>query len=401
MLNDGQRYIFDEAMKFRKRGNEKVFHISGPPGTGKTYLMNTIADAYGLPQDKVACMAYTGAAAINMRIKGMINARTCMSWMYDFIEVDMIDSLGRIVYDPVFDKPLKETKFIPKKALPGIELIFLDEGAFVTPEVRKHMEKLNIQMIVGGDINQLPPPDGASGFFTENDKIYFLNEIMRQEKDNNIIHISNMALNKKPIHNGWYGNVLVIYEDELTDEMISQSNVILCGKNKTRDRLNSYIRKRFMNTDSELPILRDRIVCRKNNWSLEVDGGINLTNGLLGNCYGENIMTSMNASGNKLFALDFKPDLSNSIFKDLLCDYRYFTADANSRKFIKNSPYSIGEKFEFGYAITTHMAQGSEYNNGIYFEEYLNPDINHRLNYVGASRFRNFLIYVKKRPSYY
>ena len=74
MLNDGQRYIFDEAMKFRKRGNEKVFHISGPPGTGKTYLMNTIADAYGLPQDKVACMAYTGAAAINMRIKGMINA---------------------------------------------------------------------------------------------------------------------------------------------------------------------------------------------------------------------------------------------------------------------------------------------------------------------------------------
>jgi ATP-dependent exoDNAse (exonuclease V) alpha subunit len=109
----------------------------------------------------------------------------------------------------------------------------------------------------------------------------------------------------------------------------------------------------------------------------------------------------MNASSNKLFALDFKPDLSNSIFKDLLCDYRYFTADANSRKFIKNSPYSIGEKFEFGYAITTHMAQGSEYNNGIYFEEYLNPDINHRLNYVGASRFRNFLIYVKKRPSYY
>jgi ATP-dependent exoDNAse (exonuclease V) alpha subunit len=71
------------------------------------------------------------------------------------------------------------------------------------------------------------------------------------------------------------------------------------------------------------------------------------------------------------------------------------------RRKLKSSPYSVGEKFEYGYSSTVHLSQGSEYNNGIYFEEYLNPDINHRLNYVGASRFRNFLIYVKKRPSYY
>ena len=85
-------------------------------------------------------------------------------------------------------------------------------------------------------------------------------------------------------------------------------------------------------------------------------------------------------------------------FNDLACDYKYLVSPPNIRNDLKNSPYSIGNKFEFGYAITTHMSQGSEFNNGIYFEEYLRPDINNKLNYVGLSRFRNFCIYVKPRP---
>ena len=30
-----------------------------------------------------------------------------------------------------------------------------------------------------------------------------------------------------------------------------------------------------------------------------------------------------------------------------------------------------GEKFEFGYAITTHLSQGSEANRGIYIDEWM------------------------------
>ena len=73
-------------------------------------------------------------------------------------------------------------------------------------------------------------------------------------------------------------------------------------------------------------------------------------------------------------------------------------SDKKGRDSILQTHFSKGNKFEFGYAITTHMSQGSEFNNGIYFEEYLNRNINNNLHYVGITRFRQHCIYVKKRP---
>ena len=76
-------------------------------------------------------------------------------------------------------------------------------------------------------------------------------------------------------------------------------------------------------------------------------------------------------------------------------------SDKKARDALLETKFSKGNKFEFGYAITTHMSQGSEFNNGIYIEEYLNPSINNKLNYVGLTRFKNFCIYVKHRPKKY
>ena len=56
---------------------------------------------------------------------------------------------------------------------------------------------------------------------------------------------------------------------------------------------------------------------------------------------------------------------------------------------------------EFGYALTTHLSQGSQYNNVIYIEEYLNKDIQNRLNYTGVTRATNSLLYVKRKKKFY
>ena len=63
---------------------------------------------------------------------------------------------------------------------------------------------------------------------------------------------------------------------------------------------------------------------------------------------------------------------------------------------MKNKPYNNGEKFDLAYALTTHLAQGAEYSNGIYIEEQLrDPNISRNLNNTGVTRFRDGLIYVK------
>lgn len=395
-LNRDQLKTYNDAIYWYQNDPSEPFEISGGPGTGKTFLINRIIDGLMLDRSRIAPMSYTGAAAINMRTKGMMNAATIHSWLYMAVEVPVLDENGRQVIDPIFNKPKITRKFIERPSIDA-DVIIIDEGGSVPNVMRKCIEKHRIPVIVAGDLDQLPPPmEGESGYFKNPSKVHYLTEIMRQNMDRGIIYLSHRAKRGLPINNGYYGDTLVIWDDELTDQMITRSQVVICGKNKTRDYLTNHIRKDILHRYSQLPSIGERLVCRKNNWSIEVDG-INLTNGLLGNAISSPNISSMNKDHTK-FKMDFKPDLCSLGFYDLECDYKYFTANHELRVQLKENPYSFGEKFEFGYAITTHMAQGSEYNNGIYIEEFLNPNINNKLNYVGLSRFRQFCIYVKRKP---
>ena len=84
----------------------------------------------------------------------------------------------------------------------------------------------------------------------------------------------------------------------------------------------------------------------------------------------------------------------------------YIVSDYNVRSQIKkdkvDKPWLVpGELFEYAYALTTHLSQGSEYPAGIYYEEYLRSDIQNQLNYTGITRFKQYLVYCKKTKKYY
>lgn len=394
-LNKKQKYIVDEAVKFYKQGNEQVFQISGNPGTGKSVVLNAIADRLGLNRERIAPMAFMGAAAIVMRLKGMYNARTIHSWLYTPVDTPVTDKLGNTIMDEYFNRPKMHLGFEPKP-LSDKDIIFIDEGGMVPYSLKNEIESRGLPIIVAGDRDQLDPVMDKPAYLSEG-KIYVLDEIMRQAENSAIIYLSQRAKNGLPIHNGYYGNVLVIYEDELSPEMILSSNIIICGKNATRDKYNKYVRQDLLNIYSDIPMYGEKVVCRKNNWNIDI-AGINLANGLTGSVVNWPDVSSFDG---KTFKIDFKPDLLNIPFQGLTCDYRYFTAEHAARQYIKKDPYSTGEKFELAYAITTHMSQGSEYNKGIYIEEYMGPDITKKLNFVGISRFKQSCTYVKKRRKIY
>lgn len=395
MLNASQQTIYNQAIDWYKHSPKQTFEISGPPGSGKTYLINQIIKALKIPDYKIAPMAYTGAAAINMRTKGMMNAKTCFSWLYNRV-TEPIYKNGIVVMDKIFNKPKTKTTFTPKpkSEFVGIDLIIIDEAGSIPPEMRSVIDATGIKVLAAGDLDQLPPIFGTSGYLNDPSKVHFLNEIVRQSEGSAIIKLSQLAKNGSGFSVGNYGNVLVIYEDQLTDEMIKNSQIIICGYNSTRDKYTNYIRNKILGYNSELPMLGERLVCRKNNWSIQDGTGINLTNGLLGNCTNAPDRISRST---KTFDIDFKPDLSTNYFQNLHCSYPYFIANSDIKKQIKNSiHYNIGELFEFGYTITTHMAQGSEFRNGIYIEEPMG-NLTNKLNYVGLTRFKESCIYVKHK----
>lgn len=396
-LNEGQKYIVNEGIKWFFNSHEQVFQYDGPPGSGKSVVLMEILKGIGLDiLTETACMAYIGSASLVMRMKGLFNAKTIHSWLYQMKAVNALDANGNLIIDTLFNVPIKVPKFIPVDHLdPRIKLIVIDEGYTVPLSMRSQIEKFGIKILVCGDQFQLPPVGDLPAFLTSG-KIYHLTEVMRQLGRDDIIYLTNRVRAGLPLINGYYGNSLVISMKDLTDNMLLWADQVICCKNKTRDDIN-YKMRNLLGYKSKLPVYGEKIVCRKNNWleALPFDNGgeLNLVNGLIGRVGNAPDISSYDG---KLFSLDFIPDLvPNMVFSQTRCNYKHMISNYTNRNIIRNNKYEVGNMFEYAYAITDHVAQGSQWHKVIYIEERMHPDIQINLNVVGASRADQQLIYVK------
>lgn len=398
-FTDEQEKIIQGAVNHIKSNevDEQVYQIAGSAGTGKTTVLREIIRRSEIPMSRIAVMTFIGQAAIILRSKGIYNARTIHSQLY-VTEEDYVYQNGQIVRDPVYDKPVTKMYFRLKKSLPDIDLMIIDEAWTVPKKMKKDIESFGIKIIASGDHKQLPPVGDEPAYLVDGE-IHYLTQIMRQGKGSQILLLADYLNKGYRVSPGYYGEVLVIEDRDLTDEMIKYANIMICATNATRDTLNNHVRNDIFKLNQRLPAYGEKIICRKNNWNIEVNG-ISLANGLIGSVINEISPLDIDRK-KKQFKVDFKPDMFNGVFRDLDCDYEYFIADSNARKFLKNNPYSKASKFEYAYAITTHLSQGAQYPSGIYFKEYFRKDIQSNLDYTGITRFSDFVIMVLPSRKYY
>lgn len=404
VLSEGQEKVVNEAVDWFYNGSKQIFEISGPAGTGKSVVLYEIVKRLKLKEWEVLPCAYTGAAAIVMRMKGFKDAKSLHSTFYHIVKTPVYDNKNdpfNLRMNTQFNIAKYTYTFEPLRRgeiSKDIRLIVIDEGYMVPITMRKDILKHGIKVLVCGDANQLAPVKSEPAFLT-GPGIHWLTEIMRQNADNPILYLANRAMKGQPIHCGIYGNNCIVIEDtELTPEILANAGTIICGTNRTRDMFNKNIRslKRYPAT----PVYGDRIICRNNNWEIEQDG-IALANGLAGFLVSPVDPGRFRDPKDKnIFLLDFLPDLLNKPFINLKANYTYLIADYGQRQAIKNDKFQKGELFEYSYALTTHLAQGSEYPTGIFYEEFLRPNIQNQLLYTGITRFKNSLIYVKKTRRY-
>ena len=394
MLNSQQEKICQAAVNWYRNSSAQVFEFEGGAGTGKTYTIMEILRRLNLSSGEFLAMAYTGQASIVMRTRGFKNARSIHSSLYEMVEIedDTAVNLAFGIRKKKFDFRLRTM------IDPNIRLFFIDEAWMVPKWMVKDILSFGIKVICCGDSQQLPPIGDDPGFLTGYG-VYRLTELMRQSKSNPIVYLANRAIKGLPIHNGTYGNVLVIDEDDFHPNYIPYADTIICGTNKTRDTMNNYVRQ-LAGFYSLTPNIGERIICRQNNWDIVSEDGIALCNGLSGIVASQLEVDRFNG---QTFTIHFKPDLVDSVFFNIHVNYEYFTAPYDERQRLKEkiSKYSQGEIFEFAYAISCWLAQGSEYNNGIYIEEFMRPQIQKQLNYTGITRFKNSLIYIKKKNKYF
>lgn len=394
--NAGQEAVIRAGVDVIKHGTKQVFQFVGNPGTGKSFVLSEIIRRSGIDPKRVAPMAYTGTAVNVMKKKGLLNAKTIHSTLYEVVEETVLDGNGKPVMDTYLNKPMTKLKLIPKPT-PDVDVFVIDEGSMVPFSMKAEIESRGIPIIVTGDLDQLPPVADTPAYLADGD-VMELTEIMRQALDSPIIYLSQRAKHSLPIHCGIYGNyydqsVLVIDREDLTDEMLINSQAVLCGTNRTREEINDKIRH-IKGYSGRLPQFGEKIICRNNN-RMEIAGDINLANGLMGYVLNRPDPSGINLR-NGTYKLDFKSFISDVPFVDLDANLRYFNASPEEKKAIKNAKFGqSGELFELAYAITVHLSQGSQYDCGLFYEEFLRKDIHNKLVYTAISRFAKRMIYVK------
>ena len=295
-------------------------------------------------------------------------------------------------------KEIKKRKmeFILKDSVDkNIKLIVVDEMAMVSDAIREDLLSFGIPVILCGDGNQLPPVLGTSSILDNPD--FVLTKIMRQAEGDPIVYLSQCILKDIPIEYGTYGKSKVVESVPINRNILTDYDMIICAKNKTREELNNRIREEVLHYETIKPMLGDKIICRKNNWEENLNG-IYLTNGLVG------YITDIDYCSlyRDVIYIDFQPDFMEESFYKLSLDYKYFKAPWQEKKNFGFN-FKENERFEYAYAITAHLSQGSEYENVLFMDEkFHDPLTLKRLRYTAITRARNSITYVKmKEQKYY
>lgn len=353
----------------------QVYYLAGYAGTGKTMLAKYFAQHV---VGEVLFSAFTGKAAHVLKQKGCPNASTIHQLIYrskeknrenlQAMEIELeklIEEYGETPTDteeqklfelridienerrdlarPIFDLD-KESK------IRHATLIIIDECSMVGGRMGEDLLSFGTKVLVLGDPAQLPPIRGG-GFFTERTPDTMLTEIHRQAKGNPIIAMATRTREKELLPLGDYGSSKIVAKATIEEAVACDQ--ILVGRNKTRKRINKRVRD-VKGIEEPFPVAGDRLVCLRNNH----DTG--LLNGAIW------IVEDTGDHDENLVTMEIRPDDGdNTLVVEAHAGHFLGTWDDgmswNERK--------LAEEFDFGYTLTVHKAQGSQWDRLLIMDE--------------------------------
>ena len=351
--------------------------------THNTTLVKYFIERIGLDIEDVAFVAFMGKAAMQLSRTGL-PAQTLHSLIYDCKKEWKRDEDGELVLNSV-GRPVFQIKFEVKEFLPkNLKLIVLDEGYMVDSKMAQDLLSFGIPVVVLGDLNQLPPVFGKPFFLNDPDCI--LTQVMRQSEGSPIVYLAHRILNNEPLRVGVYGNSAVIPKADLDLFAMKDADIVLTCTNALRHNINTFFRQEIYKfAKLDWPYEGEKVICRRNNWSKSLDGIIYLTNGIAGTID----FVDKESFNGKEFKMDFKPDFTKKRFKNLKVDYQHLLHPVINEEDKKTSWDLKNEQFEFAYAITTHLSQGSQYPNVYFLREdkmSWNAEVFKKLQYTAITR---------------
>jgi len=370
--------------------------VAGYAGTGKTTLLVSLRKTIFNKNAnfRVAFCTFTGRASAVLREK--LVKENCE------YTIDFIGTIHKLIYRPIY----KFSATTGKKVISGWEkisflpydLIVIDEASMVDYKMYEDLLHYGLPILAVGDHGQLPPVSPNTS--TVLDKPDFvLEKIHRQAENNPIIRLSQEVRDSGKIKFGVFSPTVfkIPFAEKKCQELLEKADyldpsmIVLCGMNKTRVGFTEKIRKRLDFSRVE-PYPGERLICLRNNHNDKI------MNGQLGTLMW--LLYENEELYNITIQMDGFPDPFETLvlpacFGKEKYDEIFSNMDWEElREVSRNKSVNF---FDFGYVVSVHRSQGSEFDKVIMLEErsyYWDDDYYRKWLYTGVTRAKEKLFVV-------
>lgn len=380
-LSNGQNKARLLIKEWFSESEKQTFYLGGYAGTGKTTVAKDIIADFKHSGIRVRVMAPTGKAAEVLRRKGL-EATTIHKALYSaqphhvprLQEIDQeLEALRAAVGEGEYTEAQEKAKhdliaeynavlkaesdpsfsLSDNMNLHEVDLIVIDEASMVTKDIYRDLIALGKKILFIGDPGQLPPVDKFQKAMQLpcGDPDYILDEIHRQALDNPLVVMAHKVRTEGKIPFGNWGDSMHISMEKYYTEMLTEHDQIITARNITRQLLNVRARQ-LLNRVGVLPVVGDKLICTKNNYDLD------LCNGSICFATSPGVMADETS-----FLMNVRKDIETVGIEEVPVYVGEFFKYV--KKVIKEIPFYQRRHlndFDFGYAITCHKSQGSEWD---------------------------------------
>ena len=407
-LDSQQQQAFENIKKWYD-SDKQYFYLAGWAGTGKTSAARVMAQQLvGLDQTIFA--AYTGKASLRLRECGCAGASTMHSFMYhsrsnsESTVKELREELSQLLVElrsegeisdayidehpevqrlqgMIFEeeKNLRRPVFVLNSAsiVGELPLSILDEVSMVNEQMGQDWLSFGRKVLVLGDPFQLPPVFGE-GYFTKQQPNFMLTKIHRQAAGNPIIKLATQIRNMEMPAEGRYGTTRVVRRSKLSKEQMRElvlaSDQLIVGKNDTRHEFNNRIRV-LRGFKGRYPVAGETVVCLRNNHE----------KGLLNGALYEVVRQVEVFEDIERIDLVIRPQGGGQEIEVHSHTHHFQGKEDILKKMWFQK--SEAEEFDYGYALTCHKTQGSQFRNPVIFDQsYIARDKRWQWLYTAVTR---------------
>lgn len=365
-LTEEQSQAVNMIDDWMKDPDLEEFRLGGYAGTGKTtvirYILDQLRREYGI---KVC--AFTGKA-VNVLQRKKIRAQTMHSLMYN---VDVDKKTNAVTF--------RKKSFLDDEP----DLIIVDEASMISSELYTHLRSFRKKLLFVGDPGQLEPVGDNPDLMRATD--FVLSKIHRQAEKSPIVRLATK------VREGGYMEMtedpdgLYIRPKALKASEAVTMDQIICAKNATRNGMNDKLRI-FLGRKGYLDP-REKIMVLRNNPNWGVFNGMIL--------YIDEILETKY----DCWVVNAHDDLDQQYGKLPIWNAPFTDPTLRTKKdiMIPRDRYGMQLVFaDYGYVITCHKSQGSEWDKVLVYDEWMPPKIwdMKRWRYTAITRAAKELTYL-------